>query len=184
TDCPCSSGTLAPGGNILTRINADQKPDKRGYRKVGIADRGHAPRPHSMIDPRGSALIRVDPRLIRLFQAPGWLAARGCQGRFGVGPGFDEAEVDLAILQAGAQDHDADAVAEAVLVAAAVAGERLADRVELVVVAGQLGHVDQAVDLGFVQFDEQAEAGDAADGAVELAANVFLHPRRAIALVD
>src|SRR3546814_8627305 len=35
-----------------------------------------------------------------------------------------------------------------------------------------------------VQFDEQSEAGDAADHAVELAAHVLLHPRRAVAVVD
>src|SRR5690606_4842847 len=114
----------------------------------------------------------------------GGLATRGWRGRFGAGLRFDQAEVDLAFFQAGAQDHDADAVAEAVLVAAAVAGEGLADRIELVIVAWQLGHMDQAVDLGLVELNEQAEAGHAADGAVELAADVLLHPCRAIALVD
>ena len=48
----------------------------------------------------------------------------------------------------------------------------------------QLGHVHQAVDLGFVQLDEQPEAGDAADHAVEYAAHVLFHPRRAVAVVD
>ena len=54
----------------------------------------------------------------------------------------------------------------------------------MIEIVRQLGDVDQAVDLGIVEFDEQAEAGDAADDAVELAADVLFHPRRAVALVD
>src|SRR5690606_12358700 len=49
-------------------------------------------------------------------------------------------EVDLALLQAGLEHHDARTVAEAVLAAGALTGERLADRVEVVVVVRQLGH--------------------------------------------
>src|SRR5690606_91868 len=82
-----------------------------------------------------------------------------------------QAEVDLALLQAGLHHDDADAVAQTVFAPGLVAGERLADRIEAVVVVGQLGDVDQAVDLGLVQLHEQAEAGDAADHAVELAAD-------------
>src|SRR5690606_13667832 len=121
--------------------------------------------------------------LVFAFLALGGLAAgRGCRGFDAAGVG-DQAEVDLALLQAGLEHDDADAVAEAVLAAAALAGQRLADRVEAVVVVRQLGHVHQAVDLGLVQLHEQAEAGDAADGAVELAADVLPHPPRAVALV-
>src|SRR3546814_20387082 len=57
----------------------------------------------------------------------------------------DQPEVDLALLQAGLEHHDAGAVAQAVLAAGAFAGERLADRVEVVVIVRQLGHVHQAV---------------------------------------
>src|SRR5690606_30375424 len=45
--------------------------------------------------------------LVLLLLALGGLAARGWRGRFGAGLGFDQAEVDLAFLEAGAQDHDA-----------------------------------------------------------------------------
>src|SRR5690606_24490578 len=95
-----------------------------------------------------------------------------------------QAEVDLALLQAGLEHDDADAVAEPELAASAVAGQGLAHRIEVVKIVGQLGHVDQAVDLGLVELDEQAEAGHAADGAVELGADVLLHPRGTVALVD
>src|SRR3546814_12853245 len=93
-------------------------------------------------------------------------------------------EVDLALLQAGLEHHDARAVAEAVLAAGTFTAERLADRVEVVVVVRQLGHVHQAIDLGLVQFAEQAESGDAADHAADLTAQVLFHPRRAVAVVD
>ena len=53
----------------------------------------------------------------------------------------------------------------------------------MVIVVGELGHVHQPVDLRLVELDEQAEAGDAADDAVELAADVLLHPRGAITFV-
>ncbi|KAG0924890.1 hypothetical protein G6F32_013749 [Rhizopus arrhizus] len=42
----------------------------------------------------------------------------------------------------------------------------------------------QALHLRLVQFHEQAEAGHAADHAVELPADVLFHPRRAVTLVD
>src|SRR3546814_473812 len=96
----------------------------------------------------------------------------------------DQPEGDLALLQAGLEHHDAGAVAQAVLAAGAFAGERLADRVEVVVIVRQLGHVHKAVALRLVQFDEQTEAGDASDHAVELAAPVLLPPRSAVAVVD
>src|SRR3970040_1541666 len=66
----------------------------------------------------------------------------------------------------------------------ALAGEGLADRVEVVEIVRQLGHVDQAVDLGFVELDEKPEAGDTADRAFEAAADVLLHPGGAVAVVD
>ena len=49
-----------------------------------------------------------------------------------------------------------------VVAAGAFAAERLADRIEVIEIVRQLGDVDQAVDLGIVEFDEQAEAGDRA----------------------
>src|SRR5690606_25800810 len=96
----------------------------------------------------------------------------------------DQAGVDLAVVGAGLEHHDPHPAAEAEVQPAALAAEHLPDRIELVVVVRQLGDVDQAVDLGLVQLPEQAEAGDAADHAIELAADVLLHPRRAVALVD
>ena len=54
----------------------------------------------------------------------------------------------------------------------------------MVEIVRQLGHVDQSVDLRFVEFDEQPEAGHPADGALELAADVLLHPCGAVAIVD
>ena len=66
----------------------------------------------------------------------------------------------------------------------AFAAERLAERIEVVIVVRQLGHMDQTVDLRVVQFHEQTETGDAADDAVELAADVLFHPRSPITFVD
>src|SRR5690606_5617230 len=131
-----------------------------------------------------SVSIRENPWLILLLDPFRRLPAR--RQRFhatAVGLLADQPEVDLALLQAGLEHHDARAVAEAVLAAGALAGERLADRVEVIVVVRQLGHVHQAVDLGLVQLDEQPEAGHAADHAVELAADVLFHPGGAVALV-
>src|SRR5690606_7552894 len=119
------------------------------------------------------------PRSVFLLDAPGRFPARR------QGPGatlLGQAEVDLALLQAGLEHDDADPVTEAEFTSRAIAGEGLAHRVEVVEVVGQLGDVDQAVDLGLVEFDEQAEASHAADGAVELAAHVLFHPRRAVAV--
>src|SRR5688572_19971013 len=99
-------------------------------------------------------------------------------------PLFHQLEVDLAVLDAGLHHHDVDAIAEPELTPGALAGQRLADRVEMVIVVRQLGHVDQAVDLGFVQLHEQSETGHAADRALELAADVLLHPGRPVTLVD
>src|SRR5690606_16257344 len=55
-----------------------------------------------------------------LLALGGLAAGRGCRGFDAAGVG-DEAEVDLALLQAGLEHDDADAVAEAVLAAAALA---------------------------------------------------------------
>src|SRR5688500_18707281 len=96
---------------------------------------------------------------VLLFLALGGLAAGRGWGR-GAGLSFlDEAEVDAAVLDAGLQHDDRDAVAQAIFLAPALAGQRLPDRVEVVVVVRQLGHVHQAVHLRLVEFDEQAEAG-------------------------
>src|SRR3546814_17184463 len=81
----------------------------------------------------------------------------------------DQPEVDLALLQAVLEHHDAGAVAQAVLAAGAFAGERLAARVEVVVLVRQLGHVHQAVDLRLAQFEETSEAGAAAKPSVPIA---------------
>src|SRR5690606_9174781 len=97
---------------------------------------------------------------------------------------LDQPEIDLALLQTGLEHAHAGAVAKAVFVAAAVPGEGAADGIEAVEIVRQLGHVHQAVDLGFVQLNEQPEAGDAADDAVEHAAHVLFHPCRAVAVVD
>src|SRR5690606_19823845 len=131
----------------------------------------------------GAALYGLAPELRRsvlLLPALGRLAARRRRLHSALA---GEAEVDLALLQAGLEHDDAHAVAEPELAARALAGQGLAHRVEVVEVAWQLGHVDQAVDLGLVELDEQAEAGHAADRAVELGAHMLLHPRGAVALV-
>src|SRR5690606_22288791 len=95
-----------------------------------------------------------------------------------------QAEIDLALLHAGLQDDDPHRVAQPVLAPMPLATERLADRIERVVVMRQLGDMDQAVDLGLLQLDEQSEAGHPADHPAELAADVLLHPGRPVALVD
>src|SRR3546814_1132201 len=70
---------------------------------------------------------------IRFLAALGRLPARRQRlGATAVAVLADQPEVDLALLQAGLEHHDAGAVAQAVLAAGAFAGERLADRVEVV----------------------------------------------------
>ena len=96
---------------------------------------------------------------------------------------FDQAKIDLAIFYAGLQHNDPRAIAEAIFAATALAGERLAHRIEVVEIIGQLGYVNQAIDFGIIQFHEQAEAGHATDGAVELFAHMGFHPRGAVAFV-
>src|SRR5688572_13115425 len=71
----------------------------------------------------------------------------------------DQAEIDLAILEARAQYLHAHRVAEAELEATAFAAQQAPGRIEMVVVVRQLGDVHEAVDLRFGQFHEQAERG-------------------------
>src|SRR5690606_14980560 len=102
------------------------------------------------------------------------LAARGGPpGHFAL---LDEAEIDLAVLQAGTQDQHRHAVTQAEGPPAALAGKHLSYRIEVVIVVRQLRDVHQAIDARLVQLHEQAEAGDAADRALEGAADVLLHP--------
>src|SRR5688572_9206212 len=96
----------------------------------------------------------------------------------------DQAEVDLAVLEARAQHLHAHRVAEAELQATAFAAQQAARRVEMVVVVRQLGDVHEAVDLRFRQFHEQPEGGHPGNDAVELAADVLLHPGALVAFVD
>src|SRR3546814_1711828 len=77
---------------------------------------------------------------IRFLAALGRLPARRQRlGATAVAVLADQPEVDLALLQAGLEHHDAGAVAQAVLAAGAFAGERLADWVVVVVIVWQLG---------------------------------------------
>src|SRR5690606_4194947 len=124
---------------------------------------------------------RCRRRSVLLLPALGRLAARRRRLRAAL-PG--QAEIDLALLQAGLEHDDAHPVAEPEFAARTLAGQGLAHRVEMVEVVGQLGDVHQAVDLRLVEFHEQPEAGHPADGAVELAAHVLFHPRGAVAFID
>src|SRR3546814_10396520 len=85
---------------------------------------------------------------IRFLAALGRLPARRQRlGATAVAVLADQPEVDLALLQAGLEHHDAGAVAQAVLAAGAFAGERLADRVAVVVIVRLMGNVPQDVEL-------------------------------------
>src|SRR5690348_7789024 len=96
----------------------------------------------------------------------------------------DQPEIDPTILHAGAQHLDAHPVAQAEDRAGAFAAQFMAAGIELVVVVAQLGDVHQARHLRLSQLDEQSERGDAGDDAVELRADVLLHPRTLVAVVD
>src|SRR5690348_12947665 len=93
-------------------------------------------------------------------------------------------EIDPTILHAGAQHLDAHFVAQAEDRAGAFAAQFMATRIELVVVVAQLGDVHQPRHLRLGQLDEQSERGDAGDDAIELRADVLLHPGALVAVVD
>ena len=68
--------------------------------------------------------------------------------------------------------------------AAALARQQVLARVEVVVVVRQLRDVHEARHAARIDFHEKAERGDARHDAVELAADVLLHPRALESLVD
>src|SRR6185503_7569030 len=102
---------------------------------------------------------------------PGWASPLVALARFGLG----EDEVHAAGLEIDPDNAHADAVGEAIPLLGAVAGELVAGRVEVEVVAAELGDVHQALDVETVERHEQAEPGHRGDRAVELLADAVLH---------
>src|SRR5688572_15526366 len=88
---------------------------------------------------------------------------------------FGGDEVHLARLDVDAHQLHAHAIGEAIALLGAVAEQHVARRVELEVVAAELGDVHQAVDEVLVERDEEAERGDAGDSAAEGLADVVAH---------
>ena len=86
--------------------------------------------------------------------------------------GLGEREVDARLLEVDARDLHANAVGQAGTIGrcARRSASGGPDRAEIV--PRQLGHVHEAVDVEAVQRDEDAEARDAADRAVEVLADL------------
>ena len=57
----------------------------------------------------------------------------------------------------------------------ALADQGVPRLVELVVIIAQFGHMHQAFDVHAIECDEDAEIGDAGDGAFEFLADFILH---------
>ena len=87
----------------------------------------------------------------------------------------DHAEIDLAAVEVDPADLHPDPAADDVAHAGALAAQLLLDLVEAEVLAAELGDVHQALDVEAVEGDEQAEAGDRADRAAVLLAEVLAH---------
>ena len=95
----------------------------------------------------------------------------------GVGGGAVEDEVELAAVDVDVGDADLDPVAQAVAAARAAADEGVRPRFEVVVVVGQAGDVDQALDRQLDEPAEEAEVLDADDDGVERLADRGLRGR-------
>ena len=83
-------------------------------------------------------------------------------------------EVELAAVDVDAGDPDLDPVAQPVAAARAAADQGVRPRFEVVVVVGQAGDVDQALDRQLDEPAEEAEVLDADDDRVESLADVLL----------
>src|SRR6185436_6100818 len=86
-----------------------------------------------------------------------------------------EGEVDLRGLEIDARHRHAHATRELEHPAAAFAQHGVARGIEMEIVAAELRHVHEAVDVEAIERDEDAEARHAADRAVEALADLVLH---------
>src|SRR5690348_2704298 len=96
----------------------------------------------------------------------------------------NEAEVDFPIFETRTQHLHAHRVAEPELEPAPLAREQMPHRIEMVIVVRQLRDVHEPGDLRVDELDEKPERRHARHDARELAADVLLHPRALVALVD
>src|SRR5436190_5322684 len=118
----------------------------------------------------GAWITRSIARLLLAFRF--WLAG---SRRFGEGLSerfyrrrFDaklvgQREIDLGRFEIDARDFDAHAAGQLEIAAAPFTDQRVACRIEMEVVAAELGHVHESVDVEVVQRDEDAEARHATD---------------------